>query len=360
MAGDEINEESLEFSKACAESVLSKLEARSDKFYLPANIYGGDLGAALSLVRSTALFPEFAGQSRLLLTAILAAPKDTAARGVIDGVGAQAYAIAFASAILNEVPAAEKISDALRHQISARQAPRTSADLDLLHGLLGLCLAGFRLADAMARTPDSSLIGCAESLVEFVVLMDDRSLLAAMGCGASHGLSGVALAFFTFDRVGIHPAAAEQALRCLNLERHFWLQLEPTFDPKSDAERSWCRGTAGLTAAQIAATRTNIGISNIFSHPLEPLSPPQSPELLSLCCGLLGHCELMSRAANFIGDTSLNARSKREFELATKVFMSGKFCEISTIGLFRGLSGFLWTATTIHQGGACPSILLLE
>jgi lantibiotic modifying enzyme len=190
----------------------------------------------------------------------------------------------------------------------------------------------------------------------------------------SHGASGFGYAFALLAKVSGQKkflAAFEESLK--NENENFnhavsnWFLLDKDA-PLKKPPCQWCHGAVGIGIARMA-------ISTQVAPDLEGLEVDIKRALRgaslrghylndSMCCGSLGHIELLRGASLFFNNPAFDIQAKTDFKkVIERAHRSGKYLlgppgEIP-LGLFTGLAGIGYTALR-HQETKLPNILIWE
>ena len=192
--------------------------------------------------------------------------------------------------------------------------------------------------------------------------------------GLSHGAAGISMALLRlYQQCDLHrfKKAALEGVAYENIhcdpETGHWLDLR---QKQPSIMNSWCNGAPGIGLARLEMLKIepNATLLADLQKAIDLISDDQSIELDQLCCGALGHSDLLLSAGSFfqredwigqaksIANNLIDLRSKR-----------GGFRLLRTLpqklwmpGLMQGEAGIAYQLLRLSQPNCLPSILALR
>jgi type 2 lantibiotic biosynthesis protein LanM len=357
---------------------------------LGVDLYNGTAGIALFLAAHAAVTRREA--SATLARAALAHVCKTlhgagAARlGRVVGLGA---GTGLGSVIYALVGVARFLGDE-RYLDDARAAARLFSDeliaadrqLDALGGAAGGALGLLRLHRAC---PDDDVlqraVACGRHLLAQPRLrVGEHRGWAVPGAGPnplngmSHGAAGFALALASLASATGNAEFAAAAAECLAFEnasydgeRRNWPDLRNRNAPRWHWK--WCHGAYGIGLARIAMAKTAPETAPALERDIRAAVAgadagwPGRDD--TLCCGALGHIELLREAGAYLDRPDLRALgAARMMQLAASAAQTGSHrwnggIERFNLGLFRGIAGIGYAALR-QVDASLPNVLVWE
>jgi type 2 lantibiotic biosynthesis protein LanM len=189
--------------------------------------------------------------------------------------------------------------------------------------------------------------------------------------GFSHGAAGIAYALAALHQRSGEAAYRDAAQEAVRFERALfsasarnWPDRRPGAPPFAN---SWCHGAPGIGLARLGAAavlgdvepEVEVAIEKVRSTPLDGID--------HLCCGNVGRLELLIAASARLDRPELLDEARRSAsQLISRADRSGYQLqpglprELSTPGLYQGLSGIGYQLLRLASPDAVPSVLLFE
>ena len=354
------------------------------------SLYCGNLGIAIFLAahakvshhaQSVALsLAAIADLRKIIKSSDAATFAATLSIGGATGLGSIVYGLTVLAKLLNE---ADLLADATRaSRLFSAELISNDGALDVIAGSAGAILGLLKL---YRETRESRILEravlCGNHLLSQArynehgrrywagELVSDKSLN-----GMSHGASGFGYAFVLLAKASGQNkflAALEESLKNenenFNHEASNWFLLDKDA-PLKKPPCQWCHGAVGIGIARMAiATHGAPDLASLevdITRALRGASLREHHLNDSMCCGSLGHVELLRSASLFFSNPTFDVQAKAEFKkVIDRAHRSGKYLlgppgEIP-LGLFTGLAGIGYTALR-HNEPTLPNILIWE
>ena len=295
------------------------------------------------------------------------------------GLGGVVYALARTGRLLGNAAhftAAQAAASAITRATIAEDEM-----LDVMSGAAGALLGLLSLHGATGDgTALRRAVWCGEHLLQRR-LVDPATGLRAwrashshLATGFAHGSSGIAFALRRLAGVTgrdefLHAATEAWELDHRRRARRCEAQVEnlPTaLGSSAGWHRSWCRGSAGIGLARLGSLdATDPQARAEIEAALESIQRIASSEPDGLCCGRMGHADLLLSASLRLGRQDLRrAAAIVGRQTLTGALERGHFA-VGTDdglrpGLFQGVSGIGYELLRMHAPGTVPSVLLWE
>jgi type 2 lantibiotic biosynthesis protein LanM len=357
---------------------------------LGVDLYNGSAGIALFLAAHAAVSGREA--SAALARAALAHLRKTlhgrgAARlarviglGAGTGLGSVIYALVAVARLLDDESYLDDAAAAAR--LVGDELIAADRQLDALGGAAGGILGLLRLHRAR---PDAGVLARAAAcgrhlLAQPRLAVGAHRSWAVQGAGpnplngVSHGAAGFALALASLASATGDAAFAAAAAECLafenasyDAERRNWPDLRHRDAPRWHWK--WCHGAYGIGLSRIAIARAAPAMAPALEHDIRAAVAgadagwPGRDD--TLCCGALGHIELLSDASAWLGRPDLRAlATARMLQLVATAEHAGSHrwnggVDRFNLGLFRGIAGVGYAALR-QVDGSLPNILVWE
>ena len=354
------------------------------------SLYCGNLGIAIFLAahakvtcqaESLKLSLEAVADLREIINSSAAAAfATTLGLGGATGLGSIVYGLTVQAKLLNEPALLADATQAAR--LFSVELISNDRALDVIAGSAGAILGLLKL---YRETRESFILEravlCGNHLLSQArynehgrrywagELVGDKSLN-----GMSHGASGFGYAFALLAKASGQNkflAALEESLK--NEDENFnhkvsnWFLLDKDA-PLKKPPCQWCHGAVGIGIARMAIATQ--GAPDLASLEVDITRALRGASLRghhlndSMCCGSLGHVELLRSASLFFSNPTFDVQAKAEFKkVIDRAHRSGKYLlgppgEIP-LGLFTGLAGIGYSALR-HNEPTLPNILIWE
>ncbi len=251
---------------------------------------------------------------------------------------------------------------------------------DIMSGLAGLLISVLELNKQLKqkRLQDIS-VAIGERICSLLRRTNDANYAwpnpqGIMLLGLSHGSAGIAMALFRlFERTGLEQFK-NTALKGVTYENSkrdpqtgHWLDLR---NEKPAIMNSWCNGAPGIGLARLAMYKISPSpqLLEDIEQAIDLVLRDQITELDQLCCGALGHCELLlSAGLYFDRDEWVNAAQALAEASIKKASQGGGFRLLKTLplhipmpGFMQGDAGIAYQLLRISKPTELPSILAME
>ena len=297
--------------------------------------------------------------------------------GGATGLGGLIYALVHAGRSLGNrgyVAAAHAAADGI-----ARTAIRADDALDVMSGaagaLLGL-LALHRMTGYGSALQHA--VWCGEHLLDRRTTDPDTGLRAwrtphgRIATGFAHGASGIGcalrrLADVTGENDFRFAAAEGWTVERRRLARRRTPRVEQrpaTHDSSAGRPWSWCRGSAGVGLARLAALDDREARADVAAA-LADAPDPGTLEADGLCCGRLGRADFLFSTGRRVGRRDFcEAAADLGRRTVARALAEGRYAtgtdEAFRPGLFQGLSGIGYELLRMQAPDTVPSVLLWE
>jgi type 2 lantibiotic biosynthesis protein LanM len=274
----------------------------------------------------------------------------------------------------------EPLLDAAVHAADLMERTRIDADaaLDVMSGSAGALLG---LATVYAASPRPSILDravrCGRRLLSTTDAFRRQRLsdapTSATIAGFAHGAAGVTYALSRLYRVTGERIYRTAALNTFShhgtiddaVSRGMFGDVRPI-----DAMRkSWCRGAAGIGLARIACAQLLDAPELLEDVDALLLAAAESAADRSVsdqvCCGRMGHVELLLTAGEVLRRSDLTARARQmAAQIIERAMRSGTYSltavdDVFSPGYYQGLAGIAYGLLRAHTP-TLPSVLLWE
>ncbi len=192
--------------------------------------------------------------------------------------------------------------------------------------------------------------------------------------GMSHGAAGFAYALFALAASTGRDEFAHAASECIAFENASYDAARgnwPDLRNGGEAEwpLKWCHGAPGVGLARIGASKTGgLDRSLVAADIANALAGSEQAwpgEVDSLCCGTLGHTELIADAGSALGRSDLRElASRRLMAIVQTAARNGDYrwavgTKQFNLGLFHGLAGVGYTCLR-RVDPSLPNVLIWE
>ena len=191
--------------------------------------------------------------------------------------------------------------------------------------------------------------------------------------GLSHGAAGISMALFRlyqqsdlhrFKKAALEGVAYEN-VNCDPITGH-WLDLR---QKQPSIMNSWCNGAPGIGLARLEMLKIdpNATLLADLQKAIDLIAEDQSTELDQLCCGALGHSDLLLSAGSYFQREDWIGQAKSIAKISIDISRKrGGFRLLKTLpeqlsmpGLMQGEAGIAYQLLRLTQPNLLPSILAL-
>ena len=254
--------------------------------------------------------------------------------------------------------------------------------LDIMHGSAGAIL-GLLSLYRHGGSPDilERAVKCGQHLLKQPrIEVDGHRSWVGQGVGKrplngmSHGAAGYAYALASLFAATGREEFSTAASECIAFEnasfdakRSNWPDWRDTVDHPWRSQ--WCHGATGIGLARLATMRRGVLDSSLLRRDVDNALGGAEQEwpnqIDTLCCGTLGHIELLSAAAKLTSRSDLLViASGRLVDVINTASMNGNYRwhgsqRAFNLGLFLGLAGVGYTC--LRQADlSVPNVLIWE
>lgn len=298
--------------------------------------------------------------------------------GGVTGLGSIIYALSCSAQILRSDDLLNR-AQALAAAISPAWITESSCS-DVMAGLAGLLLSllalyrcsGDERVLTLCRLCGDRLLTNAQPIQPGVLAWPNPS--GRFLCGMSHGVAGIAMALSELSELLADPKYRQHAMAAIGFENQHidsisghWLDLR---HEQPAVMNSWCNGAPGIGLARLIMLRLQFSeqLSCDLERAIGLVQRDCEDSLDQLCCGLMGHSELLLSAGLWFGRQDLIAEART---LAMSVvqhsgqrhqfrLLKGLRKDLSLPGFFQGTAGIAYELLRLANPRVLPSILALE
>ncbi|MBK6803333.1 MAG: type 2 lantipeptide synthetase LanM [Novosphingobium sp.] len=256
---------------------------------------------------------------------------------------------------------------------------RSDARYDALSGSAGAVLSLLRLFKTCG---DDQILSKAIQVGEHLLHgngspVREKTLSTKLLAGMSHGAAGISYALSALEAACGQPEFGEAAARLLQLERAAFSHARmnwPDFRPTGDGGSvgwtcQWCHGGVGIGFSRLGMVnlRADRGEDLMAEIRDAAMGASRIPTYFddSLCCGMLGSIEFLSRPVSDGETTAFQAMAyQRLKDLLSRRSETGSFRwrrgeDRHNLGFFRGIAGLGYYFLR-HSAPSLPDVLLWE
>lgn len=298
--------------------------------------------------------------------------------GAMTGLGSLIYSCTICAKLLkldNLLDAGERLTQRITPEMIQRE---TCADV--MSGLSGLLISLIELNKQLnqKRLRDLCLV-IGDQICNLTSPATEKDCAwpnqyGIMLLGLSHGSAGIAMALFRlYEQSGLQRFK-ETALRGIAYENTkrdpqtgHWLDLR---NERPGIMNSWCNGAPGIGLARLAMYKISPDpqLLEDIEQAIHLVRTDEITELDQLCCGLLGHSELLlSAGIHFNRQDWTNAARELTKKTIVRASNEGGFRLLKSLptklpmpGFMQGEAGLAYQLLRINDPAKLPSILTLQ